>query len=95
MNFTEDTVSKPNISDQFKTRVEVVVINKNESQYVHEYFDATNNRGYVEQKSQSLRYFACYTVDSEWTVEKKLSFMTNVSFDPAILLETTNRGSQR
>ncbi|XP_052785713.1 uncharacterized protein LOC128221230 [Mya arenaria] len=51
---------KPNISAQFHTRIEVVIKNKNQTQTFHEWFDSTNNRGYMEQIYETINYGAWY-----------------------------------
>jgi len=51
---------KPNISEQFHTRVEAVIVNKNKTVIVREYFDAQNNRGFVRVLDQSISMDAWY-----------------------------------
>ena len=43
------------MTNQFHTRIEVVIVNKKKTDTVHEYFDATNNRGYLSKKDQAIR----------------------------------------
>ncbi|XP_053386878.1 uncharacterized protein LOC123542935 [Mercenaria mercenaria] len=53
-------VPKPNITNQFHCRVEVVFKLQNKTELVHEYFDDVNNRGYIRQTDMSLRIDAWY-----------------------------------
>ena len=40
---------RPNVTNMFNTWVECVIVNKNQTTDVHEYFDADHNRGFIEQ----------------------------------------------
>lgn len=52
------------MTNDFHTRVECVIINKNKTTDIHEYFDATNNRGFIEQVDTGLRFDALYSYDT-------------------------------
>ncbi|XP_060569694.1 uncharacterized protein LOC132728098 isoform X2 [Ruditapes philippinarum] len=53
-------VKRPNITNQFHTRVEIVFKNMNKTELVHEYFDDVNNRGYLSQTDESFRLNAWF-----------------------------------
>ncbi|XP_053386832.1 uncharacterized protein LOC123542895 [Mercenaria mercenaria] len=53
-------VQKPNITNQFQCRVEIVLRNKNKTGQMHEYFDDVNNRGYIHQTDMDVRFDAWY-----------------------------------
>lgn len=58
------TRARPNVTNMFHTWVECVIINKNFTTDIHEYFDADHNRGFITQLYSGLRYDALYSYDS-------------------------------
>ena len=42
-----------------------MIINKNKTTDIHEYFDATNNRGFIEQIDEGARFDALYSYKTD------------------------------
>ncbi|KAK3595421.1 hypothetical protein CHS0354_003415 [Potamilus streckersoni] len=55
---------KPNVTNQYHTRIECVIVNSNMTTDVHEYFDADNNRGMVRQMELGIEFYAWYDYDT-------------------------------
>ena len=55
----------PNISNIFDTWMEIVVVNKNMTQDVHELFDEVHNRGVIHQAAQGLKLNALYLYQTD------------------------------
>lgn len=52
--------SKPNFPDQFQTRIELTIINKNQTTELVEYYDGANNRGTIQQTDFNINLRAIY-----------------------------------
>ncbi|XP_064596478.1 uncharacterized protein LOC135463089 [Liolophura sinensis] len=62
--------SKPNFPDQFQTRIELTIINKNQTTELVEYYDGANNRGTIQQTDFNINLRAIYDyVDDEFIMD--------------------------
>ncbi|XP_033725895.1 uncharacterized protein LOC117315692 [Pecten maximus] len=80
-------VSKPAIPEQFSAHIECTIKNKNMTIDMHEFFDNTNNRGYLSQTQDGTLFEAWY----DYSINEFISYFPTYSLCTASKLSDSNQ----